>query len=62
MPPIFHALTEWSIDVAAGTSSVGANNNYAAKASFEADRVSVTTPAGWTTSNGSNASGGHTGR
>lgn len=60
--PLFHSLSEWSIDAAAGTWAVGTNNNYALNPSFEADRVSVTTPAGWTTSNGSNVSGGHTGR
>jgi hypothetical protein len=61
--PIFHSLSEWSIDAAAGTWSVGANNNYALNPSFEADRVSVTTPTGWTASSGSNGTGArHTGR
>lgn len=61
--PIFHSLSEWSIDAAAGTWSVGANNNYALNPSFEADRVTVTTPVGWTTTNGSNSTGArHTGR
>jgi hypothetical protein len=60
--PIFNSLSEWSIDAAAGTWSVGPGNNYAINPSFEADRVSVTTPAGWTTTGGSNVTGGHTGR
>jgi hypothetical protein len=60
--PIFQSLSEWNIDAAAGTWSVGANNNYAANPSFEADRVAVTTPAGWTTTNGTNIAGGHSGR
>lgn len=59
--PIFHSLSEWSIDVAAGTWAVGPNNNYALNPSFEADRVTVTTPAGWTSAKGTNVSGGHTG-
>ena len=41
---------------------MGSGNNYALNPSFEADRVAVTTPAGWTASNGSNLAGGHTGR
>lgn len=61
--PVFHSLSEWSINAAAGTWSVGANNNYALNPSFEADRVSVTTPKGWTASSGANStSGRHTGR
>ncbi len=46
--PIFHSPSEWSIDAVAGTWSVGPNNNCVLNPSFEADRVSVTTPVGWT--------------
>lgn len=60
--PVFHSLSEWNIDAQAGTWSVGAKNNFALNPSFEADRVSTTKPAGWTTTGGSNVSGGHTGR
>lgn len=60
--PIFQSLSEWSIDAAAGTWSVGPNNNHALNPSFEADRVAVTTPAGWTAKSGSNTESGHTGR
>jgi hypothetical protein len=60
--PIFNSLSEWTIDAAAGTWSVGPNNNHAINPSFEADRVQVTTPAGWTSTGGSNLQGGHTGR
>jgi hypothetical protein len=60
--PIFNSLSEWSIDAAAGTWSVAPNNNYAINPSFEADRVAVTTPAGWTTTGGANLQGGHIGR
>ncbi|MGC4070859.1 MAG: family 43 glycosylhydrolase [Polyangiaceae bacterium] len=60
--PIFHSLSEWYIDAVAGTWSVGPNNNYALNPSFEADRVAVTTPKGWTATSGKNLQGGHTGR
>jgi hypothetical protein len=59
--PIFQSLSEWSIDVGTGTWAVGPNNNYVLNPSFEADRVSVTTPAGWTSTNGTNVAGGRTG-
>jgi hypothetical protein len=60
--PTMRSLSEWSIDAVTGTWSVGPGNNYVLNPSFEADRVDVTQPAGWTTSNGSNVSGGHSGR
>jgi len=59
--PHFQSLSQWSIDAATGTWSVAPGNNYVLNPTFEADRVTVTQPAGWTTSNGSNVSGGHTG-
>ena len=59
--PHFQSLSQWSIDVATGTWSVAPGNNYVLNPTFEADRVAVTQPAGWTTSNGSNVSGAHTG-
>ena len=59
--PHFQSLSQWTIDAATGTWSVAPGNNYVLNPTFEADRVSVTQPAGWTTSNGSNLSGGHTG-
>ena len=60
--PTMASLSEWSIDAAAGTWSVGPNNNYALNPSFEADRVAMTTPAGWTSTSGTNVTGGRTGR
>ena len=45
--PKFNSLTEWNIDAAAGTWSVGKGNNYALNPTFEADRVKQTTLAGW---------------
>jgi hypothetical protein len=59
--PIMQSMSEWSIDVSTGAFSVGPGNNYALNPSFEADRVSMTVPAGWKSSNGTNVTGGHTG-
>jgi hypothetical protein len=61
--PVFHSLSQWTVDAASGTWAVGSGNNYVLNPSAEADRVSLTTPAGWTSSaNVSNQLGGHTGR
>lgn len=61
--PIFHSLSQWTLDATAGTWSVGAGNNYVLNPSVEADRVAQSTMAGWTSSaNVANHSGGHTGR
>jgi hypothetical protein len=59
--PSMQSWSEWSIDVATGAVAVGPGNNYVMNPSFEADRVTTSTPAGWTASGGTNASGGHTG-
>lgn len=59
--PHFQSVSEWSINATTGAWSVASGNNYVLNPTFEADRVAVTQPAGWTTSNGSNVSGGHTG-
>ncbi len=59
--PHFQSLSQWSLDAVTGTWSAAPGNNYVLNPTFEADRVAVTQPAGWKTSNGSNVSGGHTG-
>ena len=67
--PTMASMSAWSFNAAAGTWSVGPDNNYALNPSFEADRVTMTEPAGWTTSTTTgggvtpytNVSGGHTG-
>jgi hypothetical protein len=66
--PTMASMSEWSFNAVAGTWSVGPDNNYVLNPSFEADRVAMTQPAGWTTSTTtsgatpySNVSGGHTG-
>jgi hypothetical protein len=60
--PVMQSMSEWTINAATGEWSVGPGNNYVLNPSFEADRVDMTQPAGWTTSNSANVSGGHTGR
>ena len=68
--PQFQSLSQWSFDATTGRWSVGPGNNYALNPSFEADRVQMTQPAGWTTSTTTgggatpytNVGGGHTGR
>jgi hypothetical protein len=60
--PRMESLTHWTIDVASGEWNVDARNNYVLNPSFEADRVVMTQPAGWTASNGTNLQAGHTGR
>ena len=57
--PRMESLTHWSINAATGAWSVDPRNNYVLNPSFEADRVAMTTPAGWTTSNGSNVQTPH---
>jgi len=66
--PTFHSLSQWSLNAADGTWKTGSGNNYVLNSSFEADRISQTSAAGWTTwsnlSSGtpnSNVSVGHTG-
>jgi hypothetical protein len=60
--PSMQSLTHWSIDTATGAWSVDPRNNYVQNPSFEADRVAMTQPAGWTTTNGTNVQTPHTGR
>ncbi len=59
--PVFHSLSQWNINAAAGTWSVGSGNNYVMNPNFEADRVSQSSLAGWTNSGtgNSNTSGSH---
>jgi Glycosyl hydrolases family 43 len=60
--PHMESVTHWSINAATGAWTTDARNNYALNPSFEADRVVMTQPAGWVTSNGVNVQGGHSGR
>ncbi|MBC7389251.1 MAG: family 43 glycosylhydrolase [Opitutaceae bacterium] len=63
--PVFHSLSQWNINAAEGTWTVGSGNNYVLNPNFEADRIAVTNITGWTNwtnitpdPNG-NASGSH---
>ncbi|MFB9690531.1 family 43 glycosylhydrolase [Amycolatopsis plumensis] len=63
--PVFHSLSQWTVDAAAGTWAVGRGNNHVLNPSAEADRVAQNDLAGWTISGGTvngNKQGGHTGR
>lgn len=59
--PRFHSLSAWKLDAASGAWSVAPENNWVLNPTFEADRISVTTPVGWKATNGANAKAGHTG-
>lgn len=48
--PVFNSLSEFRLDAAKGTWSVGKGNNYVLNPGFEADRVAQTSVAGWRTS------------
>lgn len=66
--PHFNSVSKYNFDAAAGTWSAATGNNYVLNPTFEADRVSQTALAGWSTwtnvatDPNSNVSGGHTGR
>ncbi len=59
--PQFHSLSAWSLNATTGAWSVAPENNWVLNPTFEADRISVTTPVGWTTTNGTNSTDGRTG-
>lgn len=59
--PQFHSLSAWTLDVSSGAWSVAKENNWVLNPTFEADRISVTTPVGWKATNGANAKDAHTG-
>ncbi|MBO9701394.1 MAG: family 43 glycosylhydrolase [Sporocytophaga sp.] len=59
--PVFNSLSQWNIDAAEGTWSVGSGNNYVLNPNFEADRISVTSVTGWSKTGiiGGNTGGSH---
>lgn len=65
--PVFHSLSQFNLDAATGTWSVGSGNNYVLNPGYEADRHPQHDLAGWSTwdnvpgNANSNANGGHTG-
>jgi hypothetical protein len=60
--PYFHSLSAWTLNATTGTWSVAPENNWALNPTFEADRISVTMPVGWTAANGTNSNDSRTGR
>jgi hypothetical protein len=67
--PTLHSLSQFNLDAATGTWTVGAGNNYSLNPSFEADRVVQNSLTGWldwtnlTDANpNKNLRGGHSGR
>jgi hypothetical protein len=58
--PQFHSLSAWTLNATTGAWSIAPGNNWILNPTFEADRVSVTTPVGWTATSGANAKGGRT--
>lgn len=52
--PFFHSLSAWTVNTATGEWSVAPGNNWILNPSFEADRIAVTTPVGWTAKSGAN--------
>jgi hypothetical protein len=59
--PVFHSHSAWTLDASSGAWSVAKENNWVLNPTFEADRISVTTPVGWKATNGANAKDAHTG-
>ncbi|HEU6447583.1 MAG TPA: autotransporter-associated beta strand repeat-containing protein [Verrucomicrobiae bacterium] len=59
--PTFQSVTAFSLDAAAGTWSIAPGNNYILNPGYEADRVSQTDVAGWTSTGTGfgNVSGSH---
>ncbi|MGC4088025.1 MAG: hypothetical protein QM756_09030 [Polyangiaceae bacterium] len=47
--PHFNSLSAWTVNTTTGTWAVAPENNWILNPSFEADRIAVTTPVGWTT-------------
>lgn len=45
--PYFNSLSSWNLDMATGEWSAAEDNNYVKNGSFDADRVSATSLAGW---------------
>ncbi len=46
--PCFNNLHQWKLDAKKGTWEVAEGNNYISNPEFEADRISVKKPTGWT--------------
>lgn len=60
--PYFHSLSAWTLNATTGRWAVAPENNWVLNPTFEADRISVSTPVGWSATGGTNSRGGRTGR
>ncbi len=60
--PRFHSLSAWTLNATTGRWAVAPENNWVLNPTFEADRITVTTPVGWSASSGTNSKDGRTGR
>lgn len=60
--PRFHSLSAWTLNSSTGRWAVAPENNWILNPTFEADRITVSTPVGWSASNGTNSQDGRTGR
>lgn len=59
--PRFHSLSAWTLDPSSGAWAAAPENNWILNPTFEADRVAVTTPVGWSAKSGANSKDGRTG-
>jgi hypothetical protein len=60
--PHFHSLSAWTLNATTGSWTVAPENNWVLNPSFEADRIPVNTPVGWSASSSSNVEDGYSGR
>ncbi len=60
--PRFHSLSAWTLNATTGRWAVAPENNWVLNPTFEADRIAVSTPVGWSASSGTNSKDGRTGR
>ncbi len=58
--PHFHSLSAWTLNASTGAWSVAPENNWVLNPTFEADRIAVTTPVGWSATNGTNSTDART--
>jgi hypothetical protein len=57
----FNSLSAWSLNATTGSWHVAPGNNWILNPTFEADRVTVTVPVGWTSTAGTNSKDAVTG-
>lgn len=57
--PYFNDLSQWIFDIETGTWEAGAGNNYISNPEFDADRITVSSPVGWETSDNVGGAANH---